>query len=982
VKRLLSSIAVSATVLAVGLAGTPVQARANSDATSETRVYLVVLRQAPVASYDGNIAGYPATTPSPGSRLDSDATAVLAYRGLLTRQQSEVLTGIGKPKELYSYTTALNGFAAALTPEQAKALEVDSRVLLVQPDAHVSVDGAQARVGAAAAPRLRNLDPATDTLWSQVGGPEQAGRGQVIGVIDTGVWPDNPSLAGIPIGAATPAKTYPGFTGVCQRGSGWTHATCNSKIIAARYFVSGFGRANVATSDYLSPRDGSGHGTSVAAIAAGNAGVDTRIGRQDFGHISGQAPGAALSIYKACWTAPDPSHDGCDLADTLKAIDQAVADGVDVINYSLGDAGAALAGPVQLAFLNATIANVFVSTPAGNAGPTAGSVQHSAPWVTTVGANTRDVFQGGLQLGSGGTVVGAMLSNRRVGPARLVYAGDVPASGVASHRAALCYPGSLDAQSVDDAIVVCDRGVTSRVSKSAAVARAGGRAMVLANTVAGSVNADLHRVPTVHLDVEAADRVKAYLAAAGSSATATVLPRATDHPVVPAIADFSGRGPSDAANGDLLKPDLTAPGVSVISAVAPPEGSGVAGGAPLWDVESGTSISAPHVAGVAAVVRAAHPTWSPAAVKSAMMTTAHALAEASDPLARGAGELDPARVLDPGLVYDTSASQWNAVRTDLRLLLGTVRGPSSPATASNLNSASLAVGDLVGPRTVRRTVTNVGDVAERYTASITGLSGIATSVTPHTLELAPGESGTFRVTFSATKSARYNTFATGSLMWRASAGQVVSSPVVVRPELASSPAEAAAANTAGSLRIDMLAGVTGTVRAFTSGLVGATPSTLALQPGAFDPHHPAESASTDAQTVVVPPGARAARFQVTSSDPGADMDLYLYHRGTLVASATGRSADETITLSPEPGAYRIFATSHGTATTTTVATLTNWVLPRSVPTALQLDRHVLRVDGGERFSVDTSWSALDPQQRWWGYVGVRNRPGVTYVTIN
>ncbi|MEP6651497.1 MAG: S8 family serine peptidase, partial [Lapillicoccus sp.] len=696
-KRLVCTIAAAASVLGLATATLPAQASVGADSSAVT-TYLVVLREAPAASYQGGTDGYSATAPAAGARFDNTSAAVSAYRAHLTAEQHGLLAQLGGPAELYSYTTALNGFAAALTAEQVKTLQVDSRILLVQPDSRVTVDGSRgAAQSAAAGPP--SADPATTDLWGQVGGPEQAGRGVVVGVIDTGVWPDNPSLAGIPTTPEVRASRYPGFTGICQRGPGWTSSTCTSKVIAARFFARGFGEANVATSDYLSPRDGSGHGTSVAAIAVGNAGVDTRIGHQDFGHISGLAPGAALSVYKACWTAPDPSRDGCDVADTLRAIDQAVADGVDVINYSVGDAATDLADPVQLAFLNATVANVFVSAPAGNGGPGEGTVQHPAPWVMTTGANTREVFEGGVQLGSGPTLVGAMLSDRRVGPAPLIYGRDVAAGGVAAGRSALCYPGSLDATRVDGAIVVCDRGVTSRVSKSAAVAQAGGRAMVLANIAAGGVDADLHRVPTVHLTAVAAARVKAYLARAGSDATATIVPDATNHPLVPAVADFSGRGPTEASGGDLLKPDLTAPGVSVISAIAPPARSAQAGTEQLWDVESGTSIAAPHVAGVAAVVRAGHPSWSPAAVKSALMTTAQPLAGASNPLSRGAGELHPTAVLDPGLVYDTSAAQW----------AGLLRSPSAgdpsdvnaqSINARSINAASIAVGDLVSRRTV------------------------------------------------------------------------------------------------------------------------------------------------------------------------------------------------------------------------------------------------------------------------------------------
>ncbi len=960
-RRLVCALAAGLTLagLAVGTTGLPAQAREQHTTSQSTRTYLVALRQAPAASYSGGLAGYPATAPAPGKRFDDGRPAVATYRSYLLSTQARLLAKLGDPTTLYSYTTALNGFAADLTFAQVKTLQSTPGVQLVEPDSVVRVDSTDQR-GAGQAER------APTRLWDQVGGPAHAGRSIVVGVIDTGVDPDNPSLAGIPLGSSTLAREYPGFTGSCEAGVRWTASTCTSKVLAAQYFVRGFGVSNVAEADYLSPRDSSGHGTSVASIAAGNSGIDTRIAGQDFGHITGMAPAAGLSIYKACWSAPDPGNDGCDLADAVKAIDQAVEDGVDVINFSIGGMAASLDDAVELAFLNATAAHVFVAASAGNGGPLAGSVQHPSPWVTTVGANTHDVFQGGVKLGNGATYVGAMLSDQSVGTRPLVYAGDAPAAGVAPHRAALCYPGSLDAQRVDGAIVVCDRGVTPRVSKSAAVAQSGGSAMVLVNTQHGSIDADLHAVPTVHLDVAAGQAVKTYIAHAGRSATGSILAAATDNPPVPEVAGFSGRGPSTVADGDLLKPDLTAPGVSVVAAVAPDAGSGQ-----LWNVQSGTSIAAAHVAGVAAVVRGAHPSWSPATVKSAMMTTALPLKGAASPLDRGAGELDPASVLRPGLVYDSGPADYS------RLLGGDL-------DASQLNQPSISVGDLISSESVSRTVTNVGTSTDTYTAALQGLRGIAGSIDPATLTVAPGRSASFTVTFGATKSAAYDEFTTGSLTWRDNHGSTVTSPVAIRPELASVPAEVTSSGRTGTADVKASAGVTGTIRATTSGLVGATPIRLTLHPAAFDPAHPAASSGTSVQAFTVPSGARAARFQVSSTERGDDVDLYVYRAGRLIDSATDRSADETMTLTAPPaGSYRVYVNAHRAATgDTTTATFTSWVLPQADQHNLVLTPARQGVNGGEPFVVGAHWSGLDTHQRWLGYIAYDGLPTVTYVTIN
>ena len=347
-------------------------------------------------------------------------------------------------------------------------------------------------------------------------------------------------------------------------------------------------------------------------------------------------------------------------SDILAAIDAAIGDGVDVINFSISSADNP-AAPVQLAFLAAASAGIFVAASAGNSGPGASTVQSTSPWVTTVGAHTIAPYYGTVTLGNGRAYAGISTSvDEPVGPARLVNGTAVAAAGQTAANATACAPDSLDPAKTAGTIVVCARGVVERTVKSAEVERAGGIGMVLVNLTANTLDADLHSVPTVHVDPPASTAITVYAATAGATATLTEGNETSTDLIYPQIATFSARGPSVGTGGDTLKPDLVAPGVSILGAVAPPSNDGQDFG-----FLSGTSESAPQVAGLAALWFGAgvRPTWSPMAIKSALMTTAADLVDGSgrrvsDPFAQGAGRVVPDRMFAPGLVYLAGQRDW------------------------------------------------------------------------------------------------------------------------------------------------------------------------------------------------------------------------------------------------------------------------------------------------------------------------------------
>jgi subtilisin family serine protease len=556
------------------------------------------------------------------------------------------------------------------------------------------------------------------------------------------------------------------FLGECQVGEDFDGSACNSKVLSARYFAEDFlafgsGRA---PEERISPIDVDSHGTHTASTAAGNAGVDVAVDGRNFGKGAGVAPAAAVSVYKVCWDDADPNTGDCYSSASVSAIEQSVRDGVDVLNYSISGNNNSTTDPVALAFLGAASAGIFVSTSAGNSGPTASTVNHSSPWLTTVAASTfSHELQGTVELSDGTKYRGTSVMNREVPQTALVLAANTAAAGIAPADAALCKPDSLDPAKVEGKIVVCDRGVVDRVAKSATVEKAGGVGMVLVNVNPGSLDLDLHAVPTVHIQgTEIKDKLTANpsLTAALVSKDTTGLPESPD----PQIAAFSSRGPSLAVNSDLLKPDITAPGVNVLAGVSP------VGTGENFGFLSGTSMAAPQVAGLGALVLAKNPTWSPAAVKSALMTTAGELVNEdgsinTDLFATGAGHVAPRSMLNPGLVYDADASHWNAFLQGLGAELGVKK--NKVVAAKDVNVPSIAVGQLTGQVTVTRTVTATAPGS--YTANI-NVPGIAAKVAPARLDFtAAGERKTFKVTFE-NASAALDQFAMGDLTWTGTQG--------------------------------------------------------------------------------------------------------------------------------------------------------------------------------------------------------------------
>ncbi len=965
-KRSMFAIAFAFAAL-VAVAGSQAARSTAGDSAYADGRYIVMFADDAAASYEGYVSGFPATRPHPGQKLNPDSPAVQRWQQHLVAKHDAALARVGASK-IYDYTIASNGIAADLTAAQAAALAKTPDVLGLDKDELAHPD-------TTASPHFLGLD-AAGGVWSQLGGAHNAGAGTVVGVIDTGIWPESAAFAGN-TGIPVPASWH----GKCTGGELFSVKTCNDKLVGARYYTGGFGVKNISIDDFLSARDGAGHGSHTSSTAAGNNGTTVSIDENVIGTGSGMAPGAKVAMYKVCWEGRPGIPGGCYSSDSVAAINDAVADGVDVLNYSIG--GSSESSPldsVAMAFRGASNAGVFVANSAGNSGPGASTLDHPAPWVTTVAAATfRRAFQA-VELGNGARYVGASTTPSLPTAKPLVTAESVKLASADAKDAARCFSGTLDPSKAAGKVVVCDRGANARIDKSFEVKRAGGVGMVLANVNPNSLNGDYHPVPSVHVNNVDGDAIKAYIKSAGAAATAKIVPLTPAElaaaPQVPEITDFSSRGPSTTTGGDILKPDIAAPGNDVVAAVAPPSNHGRS-----WDFYSGTSMSSPHIAGIGALLMARHSTWLPSEIKSAIMTSAgDTVSSAGDPFAQGAGFVNPNGAADPGLVYPTSNNEYRQYLVGLGVHFAPPYDTLTPISGSDLNQASIAIGKLAGVQTVTRRVKNVGSASATYAASVS-LDGIDTTVTPASLTLAPGQAATFTIHFTRT-TATLGEWAKGSLIWWDGTHRV-RSPIALRPVAVAAPTEVhGAASASGSVDFDVTPGFTGTLDSFVDGLVGVTPIADSVTTGAFDIDNPVADADTDVYHVTVPAGTKAARFSLDSADDTADLDLFVYLGGDLVDLSASGSADEQVTLlAPAAGTYDVYVNGYATPGGSTSYAISNFVVPSTGAGNASVTPASVAVTVGTPVTLTAAWSGLDPAKRWFGVISYAGADAVTLLSV-
>ena len=1000
----LKSTAIATLVLLSGLA---------AHAQDGSKVYIVQLKEEPTASYQGQTAGYAATQAAPGTAFQSRSPAALTYGSYLLSKQLTVLSTVSSAAPISQFETVINGFTARLTPAQAATLSLNANVAMVAEDQIV-------HPVTITTPIFLGLST-TGGVWSKTDANNVALKGEnmILGDVDLGIWPESPSYADHVDGNGAPtftggtlAYTPPpaNWTGSCVAGDAFVPANaCNNKLIGAKFYNTNLLSQGVSLdwTAFNSPRDdlgpNGGHGDHTASTVAGNSLVPAVVNGITMGQASGMAPRARIAAYKVCFTYDAPGTgvptNSCSTADSMAAINDAVKDGVNAINFSISGATGTTNDIVEQAFYRATLAGVFVAAAAGNSGPT-NTVNHPSPWLTTVAAATHDrVIDGTITLGNNAVYTGASLNVSALASAPLIRAED---AGVGGGNASLCFtsndfsltptPGQvlLDPAKVAGKIVICTRGTSPRVSKSLEVLTAGGVGMILVDNGSGLVS-EAHSVPTVMVSAADGATIKTY-ATAGGNPTAAESAFFFGKQPAPTIASFSGRGPN-MADVNVLKPDLAAPGVGVIASVTPAYtqdqrnqlAAGTLAAGPAWASYDGTSMATPHVTGVSLLIKQAHPTWSPSAIKSALMTTAFdtlddgltGMENGKLPWSQGAGFINPAKALDPGLVYDMGKADYVRYQCLTQKSLVAASDCTTYGTLDqtyNLNLPSITLGAMVGTTVVNRTVTNVGTAQATYTATAT-LPGMNVTVNPATLTLAPGATGSFSVTVAPLASTPKFTWAYGSLSWT-DGTHVVRSPLQANLGASiSAPADETANTTSGSRLFTIQTGFNGkpsSLKGMKDVTLGAA-TTLTPNGGDVSVTCPAgvATANTAIYNFTVPAGTIVARFALRQADvsgPTDDNDLsVIAPDGTQTISGSSTSHETVELLNPMAGSYRVCVQAYASPNPTSTHQLSSWIVkPGDTAGGVFAVTLPSMVYSGGTASAGLLWSGLATGHRYVG----------------
>ena len=647
------------------------------------------------------------------------------------------------PTHLYTYNHVLDGFSAVLSREHLDQLEKMPGFLAIHADTF-------GRFHTTRSPTFLGLDKNAAGSW-----PEgKFGEDVIIGIIDTGIWPESESFKDKGMGPV-PDR----WRGACESGVEFNSSYCNRKLIGARSFSKGLKQQGLIIStsdDYDSPRDFFGHGTHTASTAAGSPVRDANYFGYAKGTAIGIAPKARLAAYKVLFIN---DTDTSAASDTLAGMDQAIADGVDLMSLSLGFEETTFEqNPIAVGAFAAMEKGIFVSCSAGNSGPEGYTMFNGAPWITTIGAGTIDRDYAADVTFGGGILT---IRGRSVYPENVLVSNVSLYFGHGNRSKELCEDFALDPKDVAGKIVFCYFNQSGGVSQVLEVDRAGAKGAIISSDSEFFIFPSLFFIPLVVVTPKDGDLVKDYIIKSENPVVdVKFLITVLGSKPAPQVAWFSSRGPNNRAPM-ILKPDALAPGVNILAAWAPKIALTRVGDNRLltdYTLLSGTSMSSPHAVGVAALLKSAHPDWSPAAIRSALMTTAYLLDNtigsiidmdtgvAATPLDFGAGHINPNMAMDPGLIYDIEVQDYinflcglNYTSKQIKIISRRSKFTCDQANL-DLNYPSFIVllnnNTNTTSYTFKRVLTNVVDSPSVYRASVKQPSGMKVNVQPSMVSFA------------------------------------------------------------------------------------------------------------------------------------------------------------------------------------------------------------------------------------------------------
>lgn len=861
--------------------------------------YFVRLIDSPVALYNGEVEGFKATNleKTHAQKLDVKSAEVKSYRSYLERQQASFITKakavVGELNVQQKTTLAFNGMVVEMSQSDAIKLAKVPGVAHIKRETlrYVQTDAGPSIIKAPA-------------IWSgDATGVATKGEGMIVGIIDTGVNTDHPSFADK--GGDGYDHTNPwgenNYSGDCKADF---PELCNDKLIG----VHSWPEVTKLYLDYdvtvpANGEDHNGHGSHTASTSAGNVLVNQSVPDADgqssgvvFEQMSGVAPHANIVSYQVCLPGEDDEigFAGCLPSLTVLAVEHAIENGIDVLNYSIGGGSS---NPWQdadaLAFLAARKAGIHVATSAGNSGPDASTVGSpgDAPWITTVAAYTHDRDFSDKTLGgfTGGdtTVPGTLTGKAMTGAysGKIVYAGDFTNANDPDSDPAQClkpFPANTFAA---DTIVVCDRGEIARVDKGRNVKAGGAAALVLANITGGAdgVVADAHVLPAINIDTAQGNKLRAWLASGeGHTASISGTEVIHDDKLARIAADFTSRGPNKSVP-NVIAPSIAAPGVSIFAAYADSQSAGFKELPDPNDFAflNGTSMASPHIAGALTLLAKIHPTWTPAEVQSALMLTANqnTMKEdgktPSDFFDMGAGFVNVEAAVKTGLVMDETYADY--LQAD----------PAVGGKPEAINLPTMANASCVDKCSWTRTVK--ATVAGSWKASAIGMvDGLALTVSPAEFVLAAGETKDLTVTADVSKADAGWNFANIKLV--ADNLPEVKLPVAVKAEGNDLPSsfELEAGRTKGSMTYSgyTVKGQTGiSINVYDKSTLLVEPTTLKVPDNDFD-----------YIAITFPESLPNVQFKISSAT-APDVDLRILNSSFVkIGGSAGADSNEVVSF--------------------------------------------------------------------------------------